>query len=60
MDDFKCPACGSPALVYPVVLGAGEPVKCARCGTFVSTYGELKQRSERSVDSIPRLMVSGC
>jgi hypothetical protein len=60
MDDFKCLACGSPALVYPVVLRAGEPVACAKCGTFVSTYGELKERSERSADSTQRRMISGC
>ena len=51
MDDFKCPACGGPALVYPSVLENSEPVKCGNCGEFVSTYGELKQRFERALPS---------
>jgi transcription elongation factor Elf1 len=32
MDDFICPACGGPALVYPSVLEDNEPVTCANCG----------------------------
>jgi hypothetical protein len=62
MDDFGCPACGSPALVYPSALEDHEPVACASCGEFVSTYGELKQRSERGVGSSnpSRGPVSGC
>jgi DNA-directed RNA polymerase subunit RPC12/RpoP len=59
MDDFRCTACGSPALVYPRVLKGDEPVACASCGEFVSTYGELKQRSERAPGPC-RVPVSGC
>jgi hypothetical protein len=55
-DDFKCPVCRTSALVYPRVLEDGEPVACAGCGTFVSTYGELKRRAEAT----PLLRVSGC
>jgi transcription elongation factor Elf1 len=61
MDDFKCPACGGPALVYPSVLENSEPVKCGNCGEFVSTYGELKQRFERALPSKSTgSPVSGC
>jgi DNA-directed RNA polymerase subunit N (RpoN/RPB10) len=60
MDDIRCPTCGSPALVYPRVLEAVEPVACASCGAFVSTYGELKKRSERAPGSNPTRIVSGC
>jgi hypothetical protein len=47
MEDFKCPACGSPDLVYPKVLEDVEPVVCASCRAFVSTYGQLKERFEQ-------------
>jgi hypothetical protein len=61
MDDFRCTACGSPAFVYPTVLQDDKPVVCAGCGEFVSTYGELKQRSDRALVSNPsRVPVSGC
>jgi uncharacterized Zn finger protein (UPF0148 family) len=61
MSDFGCPACGSPAFVYPRALKDDKPVTCASCGAFVSTYGELKQHSERAVLSHPnRVPVSGC
>jgi hypothetical protein len=29
MDDFGCPACDNPGLVYPSVLEDDEPVACA-------------------------------
>jgi hypothetical protein len=61
MNDFRCPDCGSPALVYPKELEDNKPVVCAGCGTFVSTYGDLKQRSERELISNPSsIPVSGC
>jgi hypothetical protein len=61
MNDLECPVCRSPALVYPSVLEDNHPVTCFRCGAFVFTYGELKQRVERALSSNPRLSrVSGC
>ena len=42
--ELCCPACGSLAFRYPSVLADDKPVLCAACGTFVSTYGELRQR----------------
>ena len=61
MDDLRCSACGSPALVYPSVLEDDEPVACANCGNFISTYGQLKRRSELTLDSNPSPgPVSGC
>jgi hypothetical protein len=59
MNEFRCPACGSPALVYPRLLEVDEPVVCASCGEFVSTYGELKRRSTQ-VSNPSRIPVSGC
>jgi hypothetical protein len=60
-DDFGCTACDSPALVYPGRLKDDEPVACGRCGEFISTYGELKKRSESALASIPnRGPTSGC
>jgi hypothetical protein len=44
--EIRCPVCGSPAFIYPRVLNDDKPVICAGCGAFVSTYGEMKRRSE--------------
>jgi hypothetical protein len=61
VNDFKCRACGSPTLVYPSALENDAPVTCGNCGEFVSTYDELKRRSERALHSKPtRVPVSGC
>jgi transcription elongation factor Elf1 len=61
MDDFKCPDCGSRALVYPKVLEDEGPVTCSSCGTFVLTYSELKRRSELALASKrQRVPLSGC
>jgi hypothetical protein len=60
-SDFRCPACCSAALVYPKALEDNQLVACAGCGAFVSTYGELKARAERALNSNPpRFRVSGC
>ena len=60
-NDFRCPACRSSALAYPKVLDDDQPVACAGCGAFVSTYGELKRRTERAPNANPpRFPVSGC
>jgi hypothetical protein len=42
--ELCCSACGSLAFRYPKVLADDKPVKCAGCGAFVSTYGEIKRR----------------
>jgi hypothetical protein len=61
MKDFGCPACSSAALVYPKTLDDDQPVACAGCGAFISTYGELKRRAERVRSSTStRAPVSGC
>jgi len=61
MDDFGCPACGSPALIYPRLLEDDEPVVCSGCGAFVAKYGEFKRRAERAQRSQPAdFQVSGC
>jgi DNA-directed RNA polymerase subunit RPC12/RpoP len=44
--EIRCPLCGSLAFMYPRVLDDDKPVKCAGCGAFLSTYGEMKRRSE--------------
>jgi hypothetical protein len=44
--EIRCPACGSPAFLFPKVLDDEKPVTCAECGGFVSTYGELRQRCD--------------
>jgi ribosomal protein S27E len=56
MKDLRCPACRNAALTYPRVLQDDQPVTCAACGAHVSTFGELKRRTEQSSDSdrIPR------
>jgi hypothetical protein len=60
-DDFRCPDCGSPALVYPKVLKDDEPITCSSCGALVFTYGELKRRSELVLASKNRRVpLSGC
>jgi len=60
MDDLGCPACGSPALIYPRLLEEDEPVACSGCGTFVATYGEFKRRAELAQRSQPAgFQVSG-
>ena len=45
-NEIRCPVCGSPAFMYPRVLDDDKPVICAGCRAFVSTYGEMKRRSE--------------
>ena len=61
MNKLGCPVCRSFALAYPKVLKDDQPVTCADCGAFVSTYGELKRRAERAPSSKPRrARVSGC
>ncbi len=61
MDDFRCPDCGSPALVYPKVFERDAPVTCAKCGAFVLTYSELKKRSESARTSKrQQAPLSGC
>jgi hypothetical protein len=61
MSHFGCPICRSFALVYPTALEDDQPVLCASCGAFVSTYAELKQRAERTANSnLPRSRLSGC
>jgi hypothetical protein len=61
MDEFGCPDCGSPAVVYPKVLERDAPVTCAKCGAFVLTYSELKQRSESARTSgCQQAPLSGC
>jgi hypothetical protein len=61
MNEFACPVCLSPALVYPKVLEDDQPVVCAECGSFVSTFGELKRRLEHAPSSSPTdVGVSGC
>jgi hypothetical protein len=59
MNELKCPACGSLALVYPNLLESSEPVTCANCGEFVLTYGEPKKRFERAPSSNSGRL-SGC
>jgi hypothetical protein len=61
INEFGCPVCLSPALAYPKVLDDDQPVSCADCGAFVSTYGELKRRAESAPSSKPTgVRVSGC
>jgi hypothetical protein len=61
MNDLTCPSCRNSALAYPTTLEDNQPVACARCGAFVSTYGELKRRAEGAPNLSPaRLPVSGC
>jgi hypothetical protein len=48
-------------LVYPKVLERNAPVTCAKCGAFVLTYGELKQRSESvRTSECQQAPLSGC
>jgi uncharacterized Zn finger protein (UPF0148 family) len=46
LTEIRCPICGSPAFRYPKVLDDDKPVICAGCGAVVSTYAEMKRRSE--------------
>jgi hypothetical protein len=61
MNEFGCHVCLSLALAYPKVLDDDQPVSCADCGAFVSTYGELKRRAKSAPSSKPTgVRVSGC
>ena len=40
--EFSCPACGSPAVVYPDHLTEDAPVKCRRCATVLCTLREFR------------------
>ena len=60
-DGLTCWTCESPGLVYPRRLNDDQPVACGRCGVFVSTYGELKRRTENALASVPEYgPLSGC
>jgi len=61
MDEFACRVCGSPAVVYPRVFENDEPVVCAGCAAFVSTYREFKERAERVLSGNPKgAPITGC
>jgi transcription elongation factor Elf1 len=42
-EEFACPNCGSPSVVYP---DAGEDdgrVECRACGAFLATRGQFRR-----------------
>jgi len=61
VDEFVCRLCGSPAVVYPRVLDDDEPVACAGCAAFVSSFREFKERAERALRaSLNGAPITGC
>jgi len=61
MDEFACRGCDSPAVVYPRVFEDDEPVVCAGCALFVSTYREFKERAELVLSGNPNsVRITGC
>jgi len=61
MDEFACHVCGCPAVAYPKILQEDEAVTCAKCATFLGTYGEFKKRAERAMSAHPvGARITGC
>jgi transcription elongation factor Elf1 len=58
-EEFACPNCGSPSVVY---ADAGEEdgrVECRGCGAFLATRGQFRRFVEaRAARS--RVQTSGC
>jgi transcription elongation factor Elf1 len=42
-EDFACPNCGSPAIVYIEADKDDGRVVCRRCGTFLMTRGQFRR-----------------
>jgi transcription elongation factor Elf1 len=58
-EDFSCPSCGSPSVIYP---NAGEDkghVLCRACGEFLATRGQFRRFVEGRAARLG-LHTSGC
>jgi transcription elongation factor Elf1 len=42
-EEFACPNCGSPSVVYPDVEEDDGRVECRACGTFLATRGQFRR-----------------
>lgn len=42
-EEFACPNCGSPSVVYPNVEEDDGRVECRACGTFLATRGQFRR-----------------
>jgi transcription elongation factor Elf1 len=42
-EDFACPDCGSPSVVYVEADKDDGHVVCRRCGTFLMTRGQFRR-----------------
>jgi hypothetical protein len=47
-DGFCCEACGGAGVVPPRELVDEAPVRCGTCREVVCTWGELKERANRT------------
>jgi hypothetical protein len=54
-EDFACPFCDSPAIVYPEE-GEEDRVACDRCGAFLGTRNQFR----RLVEDYAGMQTSGC
>jgi transcription elongation factor Elf1 len=58
-EEFSCPSCGSPSVLYCDAADDDERVVCGTCGTFLATRIEFRKFVEgRAVRS--GLHTSGC
>jgi hypothetical protein len=42
-EEFACPSCGSPSVVYPDAEEDNACVVCRACGAFLATRGQFRQ-----------------
>jgi hypothetical protein len=54
-EEFACPVCDSPAIVYPEE-GEEDRIVCGGCGAFVATRDQFRRLVERHAE----VQTSGC
>jgi len=42
-EEFACPTCGSPSVIYPDAEEDDGRVECRACGTFLATHGQFRR-----------------
>jgi transcription elongation factor Elf1 len=58
-DEFACPNCGSPSVVYPDVEEDDGRVECRGCGAFLATRGQFRRFVEARA-ARAGVQTSGC
>jgi hypothetical protein len=60
MDEFACPTCDSPSIVYPDSIDNDDrPIRCRGCGMILGTLAQFRLALQR-IPTAPAPPVSGC